>query len=336
VSDRRGQLSFFESEPIPPARDRSVDLAPVHADAAAIAAKLPSGIHFGTSSWSFPGWRGIVYTRGTSQAALARDGLREYAAHPLLTTVGIDRSYYAPVPEEDLRRYADQLPGGFRACLKAPAAVTSSATFDRGARTRAVPNPTFMSAGRLIDELIEPCARSFAAHTGPFVLEFPPSPRSAPVPVREFLERLDALLGTLPREFEYAVELRDRALLTIEYARILARHGAGHVYNYWSFMPMPIDQARAVPPDDMPFTLVRLLLKPGTRYEDQREAFRPFNRIVEQDDGMRLQVTKLVRRAAANGRRAYVLVNNKAEGSAPLTIRAIAEMVAGQAVGRQG
>ena len=33
--------------------------------------------------------------------------------------------------------------------------------------------------------------------------------------------------------------------------------------------------------------VVRLLLKPGTWYEDQREAFRPFNRLVEPDEAMR-------------------------------------------------
>ena len=328
MSEGPGQLSLFGGEPAPDPASAAIDLAPVHADAARIAARLPAGIHFGTSSWSFPGWRGLVYSREVAQAALARDGLREYAAHPLLTTVGVDRSYYAPVPEEDLQRYAGQLPDGFRACLKAPAAVTSTATFDPGSRARSLPNPAFMSAERLIDELVEPCARSFASHTGPFVLEFPPAPRHAPLPPVEFVERLDRLLGALPREFEYTVEIRERRLLTGAYARVLARHGAGHVYNYWSYMPEPGDQARIVPPDDMPFTLVRLLLRPGTRYEDQRDAFRPFDRIVARDDGMRLQVAALVRRAAANRRRAYVLVNNKAEGSAPLTIRALAELVA--------
>jgi len=300
----------------------------VHADAAAVAAKLPPGVHFGTSSWSFPGWRGLVYSTGGATAALARDGLREYAAHPLLTTVGIDRSYYAPIPDEDLQRYASQVPSGFRACLKAPSSVTSAATFDPGARTRSVPNPTFMSAARLVEELLEPCARAFAGHTGPFVLEFPPAPRQVPISTAEFIERLDAMLGELPREFDYAVELRERSLLTPEYRRVLARHGAAHVYNYWSFMPMPGDQAAIVPPEDAPFTVVRLLLKPGTRYDDQREAFLPFKRIVERDDRMRVQVARLVRRAAAHRRRAYVLVNNKAEGCAPLTVRALAELVA--------
>ena len=45
-----------------------------------------------------------------------------------------------------------------------------------------------------------------------------------------------------------------------------------------------------VPPEDLPFTVVRLLLKPGTWYEDQRDRFKPFNRLVEPDPVMRDQV----------------------------------------------
>ena len=31
------------------------------ASASALAARLPPEVYFGTSSWSFPGWQGIVY-----------------------------------------------------------------------------------------------------------------------------------------------------------------------------------------------------------------------------------------------------------------------------------
>ena len=68
-----------------------------------------------------------------SQTALAREGLREYARRPLLRTVGIDRSFYAPIPDDDLKRYPGQLPDGFLACAKAgrnsPFGSASSACF---------------------------------------------------------------------------------------------------------------------------------------------------------------------------------------------------------------
>ena len=50
--------------------------------------------------------------------------------------------------------------------------------------------------------------------------------RRADVPVdpHRFVEQLDRLLDAVPNEFEFAVELRSRALLTPEYRRVLARH----------------------------------------------------------------------------------------------------------------
>ena len=298
--------------------------------AATIAAALPTGVHFGTSSWTFPGWAGLVYPPGLTGAALSREGLRHYARHPLLTTVGVDRSYYAPIPIDDLRQYADQLPDGFRCCLKAPASVTSRlAPAFGGSRGAAAPNPSFLSTERLIADLLEPLAVAFLPHTGPIVLEFPPGARDQAQPPAGFLEALDRFLETLPHEFQYAVELRDKALLTPAYRALLARHGLAHTYNYWSAMPMPLAQATVVPPEDPPFSVVRLLLRPGTWYEDQRDRFTPFNRLVEPDEPMRDEVVALTARALAKGRKVYVLVNNKAEGSSPLTVEALAARLAG-------
>ena len=299
-------------------------LAAVHREAADLARRLPARVRFGTSSWSFPGWKGLVYSGGATETSLAREGLREYAQHPLLRTVGIDRSYYAPIPDEDLRRYASQLPAGFLACAKAPALVTSAELPGRDGGS----NPEFMSARRLIDDLLAPFERSFAAYAGPFILEFPPVRAAAGIDSRIFVRALDRLLGALPPRFRYAVELRNRHFLTPDYARVLATHGAGHVYNYWSAMPMPGDQTAIVPPESLPFAVVRLLLAPGTWYDDQRARFRPFNRIVAEDRTMRAQAVSIARRVAAMDRDAFLLVNNKAEGSSPLTVMGLARLLA--------
>ena len=43
---------------------------------------------------------------------------------------------------------------------------------------------------------------------------------------------------------------------------------------------------------------------------------------------MRGEVVELTARALTRGRKVYVLVNNKAEGSSPLTVEALAERLA--------
>jgi uncharacterized protein YecE (DUF72 family) len=326
------QLTLFETRPPTPPDPAAARLQLVHDEARVLAERLPGGVHFGTSSWSFPGWKGLVYSSSRSQVSLAREGLREYAQHPLFTTVGVDRSYYAPIPVDDLRDYATQLPPAFRCCFKAPAAVTALAL---GAPGQQSPNPDFLSVDRLVADLLEPCAIGFGDHVGPIILEFPPFPRQRRLDPADFHARLEAFLERLPREFEYAVELRDSRLLTPAYRDILDRQGMAHTYNYWSAMPTPGAQAAIVPPEEGPFTVVRLLLRPGTWYEDQRDRFKPFDRLVEPDERMRADVVTVTRRALSRGRSVFILVNNKAEGSSPLTVMGLARRLAEEAEPRR-
>ncbi len=299
-----------------------------HAEARVIASRLPRNVRFGTSSWSFPDWAGIVYSRVANESELAREGLREYASHPLLTTVGIDRSYYAPIPERDLIRYAEQLPPGFPCCAKAPEVVTSAALPSRSGGRPGEANPDFLNAQLFADETLAPFREVFREHTGPFLIQFPPAPRAVRMAPPAFAEKLGRFLADLPTDFHYAVELRDPALFTADYREALSAHGVAHVYNYVTAMPMPARQAEAIPIGSAPFAIIRLLLPPGTTYGERR-ALRPFSRVADPDDEMRRQVVSLVRSAADAEIPASVLVNNKAEGCSPLTIRALAEMLAG-------
>jgi uncharacterized protein YecE (DUF72 family) len=320
-TEESGQLGLFEAVETPHRRTDPAlaeRLEREHAETAAIAARLPGGVFFGTSTWSFPGWAGIVYSRRATTAELARAGLAEYARHPLLTTVGIDRGYYGPIPPGDLARYAEQLPPGFRCCAKAPEAVTSAASAD------------YLRAERFTDEMVNPFLETFGQHTGPFIIQIPPARREAALEPGRFAERLGSFLEALPREARYAVELRDPALLSPAYRDALGARGVAHVYNYATAMPMPEEQARELPLEAPEFAVVRLLLRPGTRYGDRREEFLPFDRIVDPNREMRRQVVGLIREALRVGSETFVLVNNKAEGCAPLTIRALAELLANE------
>lgn len=325
------QLSLFPLAPdggeVPSSPSDASALEARHERCRALAGRLPSTLRMGTSSWSFPGWKGIVYAGARTPQALARYGLREYARHPLLRAVGIDRSYYAPVSPEELQRYADQVPEDFRCCAKAPVSVTA---FTVPAAGRIEPNPDFLSAPRFIEEMLEPFLRWFAKHCGPFLLQFPPIPPRASLDPAAFADLLDHFLGQLPAWADYAVEIRERALLTDAYREVLARHSVAHVCSYWSTMPWPGEQAAFMKVEQGPFTMVRLLLRPGTRYEERRQEMAPFNRVVQPDERMRQEVAALLTSAARQKRRAYLLVNNKAEGSAPLTIEALAERMAQQ------
>ena len=71
ATGRKRQLSLFGPEQ-PARRGRSgVGPAAVTAELEALARKLPSNVLLGTSSWSFPGWKGLVYDGEASYPDMA-------------------------------------------------------------------------------------------------------------------------------------------------------------------------------------------------------------------------------------------------------------------------
>jgi len=292
---------------------------------ARLAARLPAWIRPGPSTWTFPGWEGIVFPAGVTKDELLDRGLGWAARYPLFRTVGIDRSYYAPLDEAELRRYAAELPPGFRCLMKAWSAVTTFLDPRSGTA-----NPRFFDADAFERAVLRPAARAFQEHLGPIVLQLAPiAPRDLPHP-EAFAADLDRFLGALPTALEYAVELRNPELLTSAYLAVLGRHRAAHVLSLWERMPR-VGRQLAIPGVlAAPFVVCRLSIPPGQRYEEQREAFAPFDRIVAPDEGTRADVAALARACADQGKKPlYIVVNNKVEGSSPLTVRAlVARMVA--------
>ncbi len=324
------QLSLFDAIERDPTDDAGqADAEQDQARLQAIRNRLPAGLRFGTSSWTFPGWAGLVYRRRyPSQKAFLRESLCEYAAHPLMRTVGVDRGYYAPIPTEDLASYAAQLPADFRCAVKVwqQIAMPIYPQHPRYGADAGKPNPSFLDVELFERELGAPFRQTFASAMGPWILEVAPTPR--PIDPSWFCQRLGEFLHHAPRDFPFAIELRDRRLLVPEYVRVLREHGAVHVFNYWSRMPGLGEQMRREGLLHGSLLVVRLLLPPGGRYSDLKEAYAPFDRLVAPQPAMRRELVELVERGLGEGMEAYVLVNNKAEGSSPLTVRALAELLA--------
>jgi uncharacterized protein YecE (DUF72 family) len=296
-----------------------------------VAKALPPHVRFGTSSWTYPGWKGIVYEGASHVSALTKQGLAAYAKHPLLRAVGIDRSFYAPIEEADLAAYAAQLPRGFPTLSKVWDEIT---TFVFPAHPRygdraGKKNLRFLDPNVFLDEVLPAYSRAFAAHTGPFLFELPRVQNLAVSEHEEILGAIDRLLDALPTVFTYAFELRTPPLLCKRYLEILHAHDAAHVLNYWTGMPDLATQMTMTGVLTAPFVIVRAMIPPSVRYEDAKAAFAPFDRIVIPQPGMRRDVAELSVRCADEGRVLTVLVGNKAEGCAPLTVRGIAEGIVG-------
>lgn len=302
------QFSLFPPEPLDLRHD------------AALAARRPPHVFIGTSSWTFPGWKGIVYPGAPTMDELVAHGLETYARHPLFNTVGIDRSYYAPLSSQDLAGYGRQLPADFQCVMKVWNRVCSYVD----PRTRA-PNPDFLNPTLFRDEVLTPALASFKPHLGPLLFQMLPLGRGELLAAPLFNAKLDRFFAEVPHGPAYAVELRNAEWLTPGYLQVLARHGVAHVFNHWERMPSLGEQLAHDGTLTAPFSVCRLLLPQGVGYETAREAFAPFDRIQAKDDAMRADVLKLIEATRRSQRSVWIIVNNKAEGSSPLTVRALLE-----------
>lgn len=125
---------------------------------------------------------------------------------------------------------------------------------------------------------------------------------------------------------EYAVEVRNPAVLGPEYHSVLAKHSLSHIYNYLYAMPSLEDQHNKLRSSfTASFVLLRLLTTRDKKYHDAVKAYEPYDKIVKPLPDMRSETVSLVRHANAVNLRTYVLVNNRSEGNAPLTVQALAD-----------
>jgi uncharacterized protein YecE (DUF72 family) len=304
------------------------DAVPSIEELRALAGRLPETTLFGTSSWTYPGWKGLVYSRDYPKTGAAARMLEEYARFPLFRTVGMDSSFYAPPAPRTLLSYARHLPPGFRVVSKVWDGITVR-TFPRARYKMAggETNPDFLSPERFQTEVLAPFLTHFGDHTGPFVFEFQTIPRAVRMTGQAFADQLDGFFSRVPREAAYAVEVRNPEFLVPAYFAVLREHNVAHVFNSWTRMPSVGEQLAFPGAFSATFTVARILLRPGRTYSEAVDAFAPYDRIREPNPELRWDVARLIRQAAELRIPAYVLVNNRAEGSAPLTIAAIAELV---------
>ena len=123
------------------------------------------------------------------------------------------------------------------------------------------------------------------------------------------------------------MEIRNPEFLQPEYFALLRTHGVGHVFNSWTRMPRIGEQLLLHDAVTAPFIVSRALLRPGRRYAEAVDLFAPYDRIREPNPELRADLAALAITAQELRIPAYIIVNNRAEGSAPETIREVARLV---------
>ena len=317
--------------------DAEVHPASVDAEQRALAAALPQRLYMGTSSWNFPGWKDLVWDAEYDASALSRRGLAAYAQQPLLRTVGIDRSFYRPLTAAQFAEYAAQVPPGFRFVVKAPSLVADALVRDKTGRG-IQPNAHFLNPALAMEHFVQPALDGLGDKLGALVFQLSPLPPAMlqPAHVDGVLTRLRSMLQSLPTLAQVApdgvvaVEVRNAELLTPALADVLREGGATYCLGLHPRLPRITEQLpllRALWPGPLVCRWNLNHLHGALGYEEARALYRPFNALVDPDPALRSTLARVILGTTGAGFPAYVTVNNKAEGSAPLSVQALAQEV---------
>ena len=328
--------------PHPPDRrqrpERGVLVLPAAIDPAleALSRQLPARLRLGTSSWNFPGWAGLVWGDEYEAAMLSRHGLPAYARHPLLRTVSLDRSFYRPLTAAQYADYAAQVPDDFRFVVKAPSLVADALVRDADGRGMQ-PNTTFLDATLAVEQFARPALDGLGHKLGVLVFQLSPLPARWLQQLPELLARLQRLLDALPAlqpaapDAVVALEVRDAELLAPPFVDVLRAAGATYCLGVHPKLPPIAEQLpllRALWPGPMVCRWNLNAVNGAYGYEDARARYAPFNDIVDADPATRETLARVIRATTAAGHNAFITINNKAEGSAPQSVAALAAAVA--------
>lgn len=337
---------FGLSSPTPPPQERKARSAKATASSGVktvefspemvtLGQSLPSQLRMGVSTWSYPGWEGLVWEGAYDASVLSRKGLGALSQHPLMRTVCVDRTFWRPLSQEQYAQMADQVPPDFRFVVKCPNAVTDALVRDENGQGQKA-NPVFLNAQVAVDQFVVPACAGLQEKLGVLVFQISPLSWEWLQRLEVFFERLGQMLQAVHQALAselpvtVAVEVRDPMLLQTAFVQTLVSNKATYCLGLHGKMP-PIEQQLGVLRQLWPTPLVcRWNLNPvfgPFGYPEAQHKHAPFNAIRSADPHTRQILAKTIAGITGAGHPAFVTISNDAEGCAPLSIAALAHEI---------
>lgn len=287
-------------------------------------------LRIGTCSWKYDSWKGLIYH--TDKKYSPYDYLSDYAKY--FNTVEIDQWFWSLFPKgaklpdsETVKEYADSVPDDFQFTVKVPNSITLTNYYSKQSSSYKgyanKPNPHFLDIelfSRFLD-ILEPIKNKL----GPIMFQFEYQNKQKMSSIKIFLERLEEFFEHAPKKFDYAIETRNPNYLKDDFFDFLKEHSLGFVLLEGYYMPHLVEVIAEHNIITSNFSVVRLHGK--NRQEIEEHAGGLWNDIIEpKDEGLKAAAS-IIKENTSKKILTYINVNNHYEGSAPLTIRRLLELL---------
>lgn len=277
-------------------------------------ARLPEQlIRIGTSSFSEPDWVGPFYPKGTK----AGEYLTYYAGR--YNTVEIDATYYAVPSKRTVEGWAHKTPEDFVIAAKFPKSIVHCGEGPQpNAERILVPEHTYAERDSFLQNM-----SLLGKRLGPLLIQFPYFNKAVFSSKERFFHRLNTFLGDLPKDFRYAVEIRNRHWLSKTFGEILRGHNVALALVDQAWMPHGDEMHKILEPLTSDFSYVRLL---GDRQEIEAITQSWDKEVIDRKESLGRWADLLTTMIQAQIK-TLVYVNNHYAGHAPTTVERLFTMI---------
>ena len=196
-------------------------------------------IRVGTSAITAAEWEGVFYPAGMQP----RDFLTYYATH--FNTVEVDGTFYRTPARSTIAGSANKTPPGFVFALKVPQVISHEKCLE--------------DCGDDFQNFADTAEGLGKDKLGPMLLQFPYLNRTKFKTGAEFLARLRPFLKKLPKDHQFALEIRNKNWLDKKCTEILREHNVALAVTDQAWMPGITELTSRLDPITADFTYIRWL-----------------------------------------------------------------------------
>ncbi len=280
-------------------------------------------IYFGTCSWKYDSWKGLIYPEFNNF-----NYLKEYSKY--YSTVEIDQWFWSLFGNKiklpllkDVVEYSRSVPQNFKFTIKAPNSITLTHHYRKTSKDEFKPNLFFLST-ELYEEFLS-SIKELHPKIGLIMFQFEYLNKQKMSSQIEFLSRLKNFLKQSSPSLPRAIEIRNPNYLTESYFDFINDMGIYHVFIQGYYMP-PIWNLYSKFREKIKGKVVIRLLGPD-RDKIEEMSKGEWNRILFPKDNELKEVVEIIKDLEKRRVETYVNVNNHYEGSAPLTIQKIQSLI---------
>jgi uncharacterized protein YecE (DUF72 family) len=260
---------------------------------------FPRNVYAGTSGWTYPDWLGSFYPADSKP----QDMIQYYARY--FRAVEIDSTYYTIPARSVVAGWKENTPPGFVFAAQVPGIITHQKVMKDCQHELT----TFLNSLELLGDRL-----------GPLLLQFPYFNRNTFASRAQFDKLLQPFLKTLPREFKFALEIRNKNWISWDFLELLRDHSVAFVVVAQAWMPSIDVLARALDLLCGDFFYARFI---GDRKEVKTQRW---DNLSEDKTSELIVWIEELKKIADRASRTYAFFNNHYAGFAPGSVKLFHEL----------